>query len=321
MNKNAYKFKSLNQIQRLYLDLLIFAASFFASALVIVYNNTPRSSPLFIFLMFLGIGIMLSLGMVRGTLVGIFLLSTWIVLKQLMGVWEQLQLLDNLLELLIVGLTFIFSGIFHKSLQAILNTHIKNQNQLKQLDIEDKTVGLIKQSIGQLRLREEEDRSVRYRRPFALVLILVRPIPGVDWERSEGAEIMRAISTSIKNTTRETDIPFLAGNNKIAIILPETETNGANKVVNNVLNRMAETRFITPSGNSKSIDEHAQLRFGFAAFLGSSDTGINMMEAAEKSLQTSLEINMDDLFQNLFIEWVTVGEHSFSPPLFKETVT
>jgi len=321
MNNKKYRFKPLDQIQRLYLDLLIFAASFYASALVIVYNNSPRSSPLFIFLMFLGIGTMLSLGLVRGTLVSILLISTWIVLKQLMGVWEQIQLLDNLLELLIVGLTFIFSGLFHNRLRAILNVYVKNQNQLKLLDIEDKTVGLIKPSIGLLRLSEEEDRSVRYHRPFALVLILVRPIPKVEWEPNEGTELMRTISTSVKNTTRETDIPFLAGTNKIAIILPETETSGANKAINNVLNQMAATRFITRSGSSISIHERAQLRFGFAAFLGTSTTQINMMEAAEKSLQLGLEINIDDLFQNLFIEWVTVGEHSFSPSLYKGTVT
>jgi len=132
---------------------------------------------------------------------------------------------------------------------------------------------------------------------------------------------MRAIATNIKDTTRDTDIPFLAGDQKIAVILPETETSGANKVVNNIFNRMMSTQFVTHSGNSMAIQTRVQLRFGFAAFLGVSSTKINIMEAAEKSLEQSWEINTDDLFQNIFIEWVTVGETPSSTPLFEKVIS
>jgi GGDEF domain-containing protein len=206
-------------------------------------------------------------------------------------------------------------------LQTFLNTYRENQNHLKQLDLEDKTVGLLKSSIGNLRLTEEEERSVRYRRPFALILILVRPLKSSDEESHTRSELIRAIATSVKDTTRETDIPFLAAEDRIAVILPETDTEGANKVVNNILNRMTITQFVTPSGNSMFIQTRVQLRFGFAAFLGISHTKINMREAAEKSLQRSLEINNDDMFQNLFIEWETVGEIALSTPLFEKAMS
>jgi len=310
--------RPFDQTQRLYLSLLVFAASLLASALVIIYNNSARSLSVFIFLLFLGVGIMLTLGLVRGVLVGLLMIFVWIAVKKLLGVWEEVRLLDNLLELIIAGLTFIFSGIYHDHLQAILNAYRKNQNQLKQLDLEDKTVGLIRPAIGLLRLNEEEERSVRYRRPFALILVMARPIPRIEWEPKEASELMRAIATSIKDTTRDTDIPFLADDQKIAVILPETETDGANKVVNNIFNRMMSTQFVTHSGNSLPIQTRAQLRFGFAAFLGISSTKINLMEAAEKSIEQSWEINTDDLFQNIFIEWVTVGEAPSSTALFEK---
>jgi GGDEF domain-containing protein len=321
MSDEARKHRPLAQAQRLYLRLLVFAASLLASALVVIYNNSTRTFAIFIFLLFFGVGIMLALGLVRGVLVSLLVITIWIAIKQLLGIWEQNRLLDNLLELILAGLTFIFSGIYHDRLQAILNRYMENQNRLNQLDLEDKSVGLIKPSIGLLRLNEEEDRSARYRRPFALTLILVRPIPGIDRDPKEGTELMRAIAASIKDTTRETDIPFLAGKDRIAIILPETETSGANKVVNNIFNRMLTTRFVTRSGISMLIQERVQLRFGFAAFLGESSTKINMLEAAEKSLKQGLEINIGDLFQNLFIEWVTVGERPLSTPLFEKAVS
>jgi hypothetical protein len=321
MSEDRQKRRELDEPQRIYLTLLILAASLLASALMIVYNNSTRSFSIFIFLLFFGVGIMLSLGMVRGVLVGMLMISVWIGAKQLLGVWEEVRLLDNLLEIILGGLTFIFSGIYHDRLESILKRYRENQNRLKRLDLEDKAIGLIKPSIGLLRLEEEEDRSVRYRRPFVLVLIMVQPIRGVDWESEDQTELMRAIATGIKDTTRETDIPFLAANDKIAIILPETETSGANKVVNNIFNRMIATQFVTHSGNALPIQKHAQLRFGFAAFLGVSLKKINMMEAAERSLQLSLELNIDDLFQNVFIEWVTVGEHPSSTPLFEKAVS
>jgi GGDEF domain-containing protein len=304
--------------QRLYLSLLIFAASFLASALVVVYNNSTRTFSIFVFLLFFGVGIMLTLGLVRGVLVGLLMITIWISIKQLLGVWEEVRLLDHLLELILVGLTFILGGRYHDRLQAMLDRNQENQNQLKQLDLEDKTIGLLKSSIGILRLNEEEERSVRYRRPFVLILILVRPLKNLNWESHARSDLMRAVATSIKDTTRETDIPFLAGDNRIAVILPETETGGANKVVNNILNRMTATQFVTSSGNSMLIQTCVQLRFGFAAFLGVSHAKINIMEAAEKSLQRSLEINNDDLFQNLFIEWETLGEIALSTPLFEK---
>lgn len=313
--------KPVEQIQGLYLGLLIFAGSMLATALVVIHNNSARTFSIFIFLLFLGVGVMLILGVVRGVLVSLLIVSVWIYLKQLLGVWDTARLLDQMMELLLAGLTFIFAGRHHDQLQAFLDEYRQSQHRLLLLDLEEKAIGLLKSSIGLLRLSEEEERSVRYRRPFALVLIAARPIPGTNWWVEERSELMRAIATGIKDTTRDTDIPFLASDAEIAVILPETETNGANRVVNNIFNKMMTTRFVTSGGSSQAIHERVQLRYGFAAFLGTSPTKINMMEAAENSLQRSREINSSELFQNIFIEWVTVGEPAPSTPLLEKLVS
>lgn len=320
MRMKTMKDRFLDQRQRLYLTLLIFAASLLASALVIFQNNSMRTFPIFFFLLFLGAGIMLALGVSRGVLAGLLMISAWIAVKQLLGIWEEIRLLDHLLELIMVGLTFIFAGRHHDRLKKILNAYQENQNRLQQLDLEDKTVGLLKPSIGLLRLNEEEERSIRYRRPFALILILVQPIPGLNGTSHTAPEVMRAVATSVKDTTRETDVPFLVAEDRIAVILPETETNGANKVINNILNRMTSTQFVTSAGHSMFIQTRVHLRFGFAAFLGTSNTSINMLEAAQISLQRSLEINSPDLFQNIFIEWTTIGEVPMPTPLLEKVV-
>jgi hypothetical protein len=217
-----------------------------------------------------------------------------------------------LLELVTVAFTFIAAGIYHVNLQTFLDAHAEAQSQLKKLDLEDLTIGLIKAPVGLLRLNEEEERSVRYKRPFSLVLILMRPIPNVPLATKDSIGIMRALAATVKDTTRDVDIPFLAAPNKIALILPETETNGANKVVNNILKQMLSVKFINQAGLAVLIKDYVQIRFGFATFLGKSDSQIDMLEAAEASLQKSLETNTGDVFQNLFIEWTMLGEQNTS---------
>jgi GGDEF domain-containing protein len=306
----------LEPVQKLYLILLVFAASLLAATLFIVQNNSTRTIAAFVFLLFFGAGITLALGLARGVLIALLVMTLWIITKRLLGVWEQVTLWNNLTELIMAGLTFLWGGVYHNQLQAFSNAYRSYQNQLRRLDLEDKAVGLLKPSVGLLRLEEEEERSLRYRRPFALVLVRVGPTQGVTWEPSERSELMRAIAADIKDTTRATDIPFLAAEDRIAIILPETETSGASKVVNNIFTRMTKTRFVTRAADSLFVQTRAQLRFGFAAFLGASDTKISMLAAAEQSLARSLEINAADLFQNIFMEWVTVGERPVSSPLF-----
>ena len=59
------------------------------------------------------------------------MISAWIAVKQLLGIWEEVRLLDHLLELILAGLTFIFGGIYHDRLQSILNTYDRESESTK----------------------------------------------------------------------------------------------------------------------------------------------------------------------------------------------
>jgi hypothetical protein len=301
--------------ERLYSLLIALAAAVLAATVAVVYNNSVRSAPLYLFLLFLGLGMVLGLGLLRGGLLGLLFISVWITLKQVTGVWAEDRLLYSLLEMILVAIAYIAGGLTHDRLGAFMKTYTDNQTQLKKLDLDDKSIGLLKASIGLLRLGEEEERSVRYKRPFSLVLMQVQPVPGLEWEAKDFTGIMRAVAASVKDTTRDVDIPFLRAPDRIALILPETETGGANKVVSNIVRRMLEARFLTQSGEAVFIRDFAQIRFGFATFLGRSEAGINMMEAAERSLHHNQETNAGNLFHNLFIEWATVGESPVQVPV------
>jgi hypothetical protein len=274
----------------------------------IIYNNSLRSSPLFLFLLALGIGISSGVGLKRGGLLGLLIISVWISAKQVIGVWSQDRLYFNLIEIVLAVTAFTINGFYHEKLRAHFIQDVGEKERLKLLDLEDTSIGLIKPAIGLLRLKEETDRALRYRRPFSLVLILVRPIAGITWSNHNRFAVMRAVATTVKDATRNMDIPFLVGPEKIALILPDTEINGVNKVLNKLLEKLILTRVISPEGKSESLQGHAQLRFGYGAFLGHSNKPIDLMEAAEKSLQKNIETNSGDIFQNLFIDWETIGD-------------
>ena len=274
----------------------------------IIYNNTLRSSPIFLFLLALGVGISSGVGLKRGGLLGMLLISVWISTKQVIGVWSQDRLYFNLLEIILAATAFVINGYYHEKLKAHFAEDMGERQRLKLLDLEDTAIGLIKPAIGMLRLKEETDRALRYRRPFSLVLILIQPISGIIWSNHERFAVMRAVATTVKDATRNMDIPFLVSVEKIALILPDTEINGVNKVLNNVLGKLISTRVINPDGKSESLQGHAQIRFGYGAFMGYSNQPIDLMEAAEKSLQRNIATNIGDIFQNLFIDWETIGD-------------
>lgn len=273
-----------------------------------IYNNSLRSSPIFLFLLTLGIGVASGIGLNRGGLFGLMLISIWITIKQVIGVWSEDRLLSNLLEVLLAAMAFITTGFYHDNLNAHFKKYLEAAQKLKQFDLEDTTIGLIKPAIGLLRLKEETDRAIRFRRPFSFILILFRPIRAQSWTASEKLSVMRAAATTVKHVTRAMDIPFLVSEEKIGLILPDTEINGADKVLNNILKQMMSTFTLTSTGGSEPMQEHAQIRYGGGVFLGRSNQPFEMMEAAEKSLQKNIETNSGNIFQNLFVNWEVMGD-------------
>jgi hypothetical protein len=280
---------------------------------VIIYNNSYPLTILYLALMFLGIVVITMWGTLPGGYVGLVLISAWVAEKLLRGAWTMSGLAYNLVELVSIALTFIASVLYHQQIIAILNIFTENQRRIKNLDLEDRAVGLIKSTVGMLRLKEEEERSTRYQRPFSLILIQVRPVPGVEWEAGDSVGLVRTLANTVKAKTRDVDIPFLLSPDRIALILPETEAPGTRKVVNNIVSSMMNAQYVPQSGKAESMWKRAQIRFGFSAFLGKSNTVINMLEAAERSLVQNTKTNPGDLYQNVFIEWETVGEAARPP--------
>jgi len=300
--------------------LLGFIASVLAMALLAIYSNSFRAAPIFIFLLFLGAGSTLLLGTLRGGAIALILVAVWITVKQSIGIWTNSHAMLNIIELIGLIILFGLGGWYGSTMQGLLKAYHQNQNKLEQFNLEDKRIGLIKSSIGQLRLHEEEERSLRYKRPFSLILIMIQPGEDVAWGSDADKLFLRTIANIVKISSRRTDIPFVVGPSTIGLLLPETTIEGANRVVHNLIKNMIDAKYLHPTRGKEYLHEHLQIRYGFAAFLGSSHQPIDMLSAAQSSLQKNMEMNAKPVFQNIFIEWEEVGEQAFSSPLIEERV-
>jgi GGDEF domain-containing protein len=286
---------------------VVFAAALLFTALIVVQNNSLRSLPFYLFLALAGIGLVLTLPNLWGWLAGTVTLFGWVLLKRYLGTWESINLLANALELSGMLVVFLLTGVFGSGLRAVLDACFSSLHRLAQLDVEDKHVGLIKPSVGKLRLVEEEERSVRYKRPFSLVVIQIQPNSARDFSASEMAFYLRVVANTMKSVTRKTDIPFLSASDQIALLLPETNLKGADRVVRNVMQRMRSAHFMEGGRTRIPLQERIQLRYGFAAFTGSSKDPIHMLEAAQRSLELA-QAKEQHVFQNLTTRWELVGD-------------
>jgi hypothetical protein len=301
-----------------FLNLLIISVILITlSVTVILFNNSAQSAPIFLFFLVAGVAIMAGRGLSQGALFGLLWVSLSIATKQFIGAWSQNNLLFNIMESFLMAATYVAIGQYHDRLKTHFHEYDDAKQKLKLLDLEDISVGLIKPSIGLLRVQEESERAMRFGRPMSLVLILTVPAPSNGSANSQIAA-MRSIATAVKSATRTLDIPFLVNEEKIALILTDTEINGANKVINNIQRRLIESRIIIQDGRSEPLQQHARIRSGYGVFLGHSRKPFDIMQAAERSLQRNIETNVGDVFQNLFIDWEPIGDSPASLAIHPE---
>jgi hypothetical protein len=81
------------------------------------------------------------------------------------------------------------------------------------------------------------------------------------------------------------------------------------------MQNMLNAKYLDIQHGTKLIQDRLQIRYGFSAFLGQNEQPIDMLAAAQRSLQKNMEMNAEPVFQNVFLEWEKVGEQPISSSL------
>ena len=107
---------------------------------------------------------------------------------------------------------------------------LKEANEhLREMAFRDGLTGLYNHRYFQDLMDKELNRSRRYKKPFSLMMLDIDHFKKINDENGHpfGDIVLKKVSKAIKNTIRDCDFAARYGGEEFAIVLPETELNGA----------------------------------------------------------------------------------------------
>jgi len=127
------------------------------------------------------------------------------------------------------------------------------------------------------RLREAQ----RYNRPLSLLLLDIDHFKKVNdtYGHPAGDAVLRSIAGLLQKQARETDIVARYGGEEMALILPETDTSGAQAIAERIRRAAAS---VTHPSEQGAIQ--VTVSIGLATCPGSGESAEAIVEAADKAL-------------------------------------
>ncbi|QAY78007.1 diguanylate cyclase [Sphingosinicella sp. BN140058] len=118
------------------------------------------------------------------------------------------------------------------------------QRQLVDLAAHDPLTGLLNRGSFDLRLREEVERVRRHDAPLSLIMFDLDHFKAVNdsWGHPAGDEVLRRASAAAAGALRETDVLARIGGEEFAVILPQTDAQGALGVAERIRGAVAAAR-------------------------------------------------------------------------------
>lgn len=150
--------------------------------------------------------------------------------------------------------------------------------RLEAVSITDWLTGLKNHGFFWERLVEELERARRYDRPLAVVMADIDDFKAVNdaYGHSVGDEVLRAVGGAIISSVRESDIPCRVGGEEFALIIPETDIDGAMRAAERV--RVAVSQLALPTVGSVAVS------LGVAVHPYHAANGTALVEAADRAL-------------------------------------
>ena len=118
--------------------------------------------------------------------------------------------------------------------------------RIEQLAIVDPLTGLYNRNFLYEILPQEISESHRYEKPLSLIILDVDHFKQFNdtWGHDVGDLVLKHVASLLKDTLRETDIPFRYGGEEFIIVLPEAHVENAVRVAEKVRNVVADTPLV-----------------------------------------------------------------------------
>jgi diguanylate cyclase (GGDEF)-like protein len=153
----------------------------------------------------------------------------------------------------------------------------------KRLSITDELTGLFNYRHMQQRLEDEFERSVRYERPLSLLMIDADDFKEYNdrYGHPAGDRALLELGQLLKEMVREIDVPSRYGGEEFAVILPETDADGAFVVAEKIREAVAAHAFLGEDGER---DVHLTVSIGLANFPAHAHDRETLLRQADEAL-------------------------------------
>jgi diguanylate cyclase (GGDEF)-like protein len=158
---------------------------------------------------------------------------------------------ESLTTQLLLRVPFVLAAsIFYSYFVQVVNTEQTLREKAEKEARRDFLTGLPNRHAYQERINQEAERSKRYRRPLAILMVdidnfkMVNDVLGHEW----GDIVLQKVAGQLSRSLRSVDFVARIGGEEFVVILPETNISGAIEVASRLLNAVRENPVETIKG-------------------------------------------------------------------------
>ncbi len=154
--------------------------------------------------------------------------------------------------------------------------------ELERLANTDPLTGLANRRQFTGMLERETERAARYSRPLSIVLLDLDHFKKVNdtHGHAAGDDVLRAAAAVLKAACRDVDLAARIGGEELALLLPETDSGGAEIVAERVREEIEAGRHRSPDG----VQFRVTASIGVASSRGGDESGKDLLQASDEAL-------------------------------------
>lgn len=162
---------------------------------------------------------------------------------------------------------------------------LAHRQKLEELSVRDGLTGLYNRRELEKRLHEEIQRGRRYNRPLSVMMLDIDHFKNVNdrYGHQAGDEVLITVTDLIQLNVRPVDVVCRYGGEELAVILPETDEEGARIVAERIRSTVEDSITTTPQGDMI----HVTVSIGLGIFPGHGDSAATLVHAADQALYTA----------------------------------
>jgi diguanylate cyclase (GGDEF)-like protein len=184
------------------------------------------------------------------------------------------------------------------ALKGFVETRETNQRlqqalrELHEVSITDPLTGLFNRRHFNEVLEREVARHVRHAQPLSLLIMDLRGFKAVNdtYGHPAGDDVLGQVAWAIRNRLRRTDLAFRIGGDEFAVLLPQTDREGAGAVARDLCQQIREALF-TARGTRIAL----AARVGVATLPDDGSTMEGLMHAADEALYATRSVGAETL--------------------------